>query len=428
MTLKKTKEDFSFSKERLFNYVNKFSFPRLVGTKGEKKAVDFTIKTFKEIGFRDNEIYSQNFEFSTFYSMVMIKIIIFLNLIFVSIILLIKFIYPFLTFIILLIILSIFISMLKALRYPELKGFWEKNFGRFLKATNVFVKIPAINVSPKKVGDIIVSAHLDSKSQTFKTFWRIILARIWLYSEIILFLLYILFLIDYHFLTYHFRLLIILLEVNILIGTSLIVISNFLLLLLKIGNNSRGSLDNATGMSIVFELGTFFKNYPLDNFNIWFCQFSAEEIGTMGSRKFLDIYEDEFSKDYTYQINFDMVSAKNNKYNLIEYIKSYGVIPRKKISPILSEYFKKVAESEKINYKGFHVSLGAHTDSIPFHLRKFDSIDITTRSAANYAHSVEDTPDKVDPQILLETCKISQLLLTLLDNNFKNLSKVSKSY
>ncbi|MFX1592835.1 MAG: M28 family metallopeptidase [Promethearchaeota archaeon] len=312
--------------------------------------------------------------------------------------------------------------MFKAFKHPELKGFWEKFFGKFLNATNVFVKIPAIKGSSKKVGNIIVSAHLDSKSQTFKTFWRVMLARIWLFSEIFLFLFYTLFLIDYHFLTEHFRQLIILFEIFILIATILTIISNLLLFFIRIGNNSRGSLDNATGMSIVFELSSFFKNHPLDNFNIWFCQFSAEEIGTMGSREFLDIYEYEFTENYTYQINFDMVSDKNNKRNRIEYIKAYGIIPRKKISPILSEYFKKAAKTEKINYYGFNVSLGAHTDSIPFHLRKFDSIDITTKSAANYTHSVEDTPDKFDSQILLEACKVTQLLITLLDKNFKNLS------
>ncbi|MFW9969712.1 MAG: M28 family peptidase [Candidatus Odinarchaeota archaeon] len=412
-------QDFPFNKEDLCNYVKKFSFPRLAGTQGEKKAVDFTIKTFKEIGFEVDQIKSQNFEFSTFYSKAMIKIIIFLNLIFVSIILLIRYLYRFLMFFTILILIIIFFSMLKVLRPPELKGFWEKYFGKFFTATNVFIKIPAINESSKRVGNIIVSAHLDSKSQTFKTFWRVILARIWLYSEIALFLSYVLFLIDYHWISEHFHPLITLLEIIILITTILTVISNLFLLLLRIGNNSRGSLDNATGMSIVFELSNFFKSHPLGNFNLWFCQFSAEEQGTMGSREFLDSYEDKFAKDYTYQINFDMVSAKNNKNNLIEFIKSYGIIPRKKISPLLSEYFIEIAKEEKIKYKGFHVSLGAHTDSIPFHLRKYDSIDITTREAAKYTHSSDDTPDKVDPQILLETCKLTQMLIVLLDKNFK---------
>ncbi|MFW9827885.1 MAG: M28 family peptidase [Candidatus Thorarchaeota archaeon] len=423
MAIKKNQEEYPFNKENLSKCVEKYSFPRLAGKEGEKKAVDFTINSFKKIGFKVDQIKTQDFEFSTFYSKAMIKIIIFLNLTFVLIILLIKFLYRFLTFITILILVIIFFSMLKVLKHPELKGFWEKNFGKFFKATNVFVKIPAINISAIKVGNIIVSAHLDSKSQTFKTFWRVTLARIWLYSEIILFLFYTLFLIDYHFLTEHFSPLIIFLEIIILIATILTIASNLLLISLRIGNESRGSLDNATGMSIVFELSRFFKNYPLNNFNLWFCQFSAEELGTMGSRKFLDKYEDKFSKDYTYQVNFDMVSVRGDKKNLIEYIKSYGILPRKKISPVLSEYFKEVARTEKINYNGFHVSLGAHTDSIPFHLRKFDSIDITTRAAANYTHSTEDTPDKVDPQTLIEACRVIQLLLLTLDNNFKSLIK-----
>ncbi|MFX1480968.1 MAG: M28 family metallopeptidase [Promethearchaeota archaeon] len=423
MTIRKSQKNIDVTEEQLFNYITTFSFPRLAGTEGEKKAVDLTIKTYKEIGFEDNQIKYQNFDFSTFYSEAMLKIIIVINLIIVLFILLIKYIFPFLTFIVILILLLIFFSMFKALKHPELKGFWERNFGKFLKATNVFVEIPALNASLNEVGNIIVSAHLDSKSQDFKTFWRVISVNIWLYSEIVLFIFYTLFIIDYHFLTEHFTLFLILIEIIILIGTILTVISNLILFFLRIGNNSFGSLDNATGMSIVFELSRFFKNHPLDNFNIWFCQFSAEEIGTMGSREFLDKYDKKFTKDYTFQINFDMVSAANNKDNLIEYIKSYGIMPRKKISPVLSDYFIKSAEIEKVNYHGFHVSLGAHTDSIPFHLRKFDSIDITTRAAAKYTHSTEDTPDKVDPRILLEVYNVIRLLIKSLDKDYKKLIK-----
>ena len=421
MSFKEPQEEYPFTREKLYNYVEKFSFPRLAGTPGEKEAVDLTIKTFKEIGFRTDDIKAQDFEFSTFYSKFMVKIIILLNLIFISIIFLIKYLNRFLVFTSILILVVIFFSMLKVLKYPELKGFWEKNFGKFFKATNVYVKIPAKNLSTRKVGNLIVSAHLDSKSQSFNTFWRVILARTWLYSEIALFSFYTLYLIDVHILTENNLLLIFLLEIAILLATILTIVSNVLLLIIRIGNDSRGALDNASGMSIVFELARFFKNYPLDNFNIWFCQFSAEELGTMGSREFLDRYEDKFTKDSTYQINFDMISVKNHNDNLIEYIKSYGIFPRKKISPILSYYFKKVAKNEEINYKEFHVSLGAHTDSIPFHLRKFDSIDITTRAAANYTHSIEDTPDRVDPQILLEACRITQLIIITLDKDFKNL-------
>ncbi len=420
---KESQENSSLNKERFLNYINTFDFPRLAGTEGEKKAVNLTITTFKEKDFNKDQIFTQNFDFSTFYSTSMMKIIILMNLIFIAIIYLIKYLYPFLTFFSILILLLIFFSMLKVLKHPELKGFWEKYFGHFVSATNVFVKIPATNVSSQKIGNIIVSAHLDSKSQSFKTIWRVILIRIWLYSEIFLFLFYIFFLIDYHFYVQINRILEILWEISIIIGTILTVASNVFLLFLNIKNDSPGSLDNATGMAIVFELSSFFKSNPLHNFNLWFCQFSAEEIGTMGSREFLDMYDKKFTKNYTYQINFDMVSIANNKSNFIEYIKSYGIVPRKKISPILSQYFINSAEIERVNYHGFHVALGAHTDSIPFHLRKFDSIDITTRAAAKYTHSAEDTPDKVDPQILFEVYKVVRLLIQSIDKDYNKLIK-----
>ena len=53
MTIKESQENFDFNKERIFNYINTFSFPRLAGTEGEKKAVNLTITTFKENGFEN---------------------------------------------------------------------------------------------------------------------------------------------------------------------------------------------------------------------------------------------------------------------------------------------------------------------------------------------------------------------------------------
>ncbi|MFX1592834.1 MAG: hypothetical protein ACFFCL_09090 [Promethearchaeota archaeon] len=73
MVTKESQENLDFDKEQLYNYVKIFSFPRLAGTQGEKKAVDFTITSFKEIGFEENKINYQNFVFSTFYSKVRLK-------------------------------------------------------------------------------------------------------------------------------------------------------------------------------------------------------------------------------------------------------------------------------------------------------------------------------------------------------------------
>ena len=64
-----------FNSKKIFNYVQKFSFPRLCGTDGEKKAVNLTVNTFKEIGFDENEVIKEPIEFSDFYSTTLIKFI-----------------------------------------------------------------------------------------------------------------------------------------------------------------------------------------------------------------------------------------------------------------------------------------------------------------------------------------------------------------
>ena len=408
----------TFDEEKLSDYIKTFSFPRLAGSIGERKSVKLTNDIFKNIGFDDKDIIKQEFKFSTFYSKILIKIIIAMNIIAISLLLIVRYLYPFLVFLISMFLLIGFFSIIKVFKHPELRGFWERHLGKIISATNVFTKVPSLSSynNAKIQGNIIVSAHLDSKSQTYKTIWRIILFRIWLYGEILLIISYIAFIIDQHSEFESIIIGILALEILIIISSASVIISNIFLLFLNIRNKSPGALDNASGMSIVFELSNYFIKKPLRNFNLWFCQFSAEEIGTMGSRNFIDAYSDQFEKGKTFQINFDMVSASNNRKNEIEYIKSYGLFPRKKISPILFQLIEKSSRKENIKVGNFHVSIGAHTDSVPFHLRKFDSVDFTTRAAAKYTHSEDDVPIRVDPSVLIQTCILTRRLILSLDN------------
>jgi len=410
--------DFFFNQDRIFGYVKKFAFPRLAGTVNEKKAVKLVINTFKEIGFPDSQITKREFTFSDFYSTSLIKLLMVLNLVFNLILLLLFYIHIFLTIAVIATMAIIVALIIRGLRYPENRGFWGEYFGKIHSATNVTVKIPSKVLMEKQAGDIVISAHLDSKSQTYKTFWRINFYRLWLYSGLFQGFFYIIFIlnvfsiinIDPRFILYGFW-----------ISVILISISNLFLMFLNTHNKSPGALDNASGMAIVFELSNYFEKNPLDNFNIWFCQFSAEELGTMGSRIFVDDHESEFVKGRIFQFNFDIVSCANHRLNQIEYFKSYGVFPRKKIAPLLSKYIHLAADDENIEINGFHLSTGAHTDSVPFHLREYDAIDITTRAGALYTHSEADSLDKVDPKILLQTCKLFKKVILMMDKDYNNL-------
>ncbi|MGQ4873256.1 MAG: M28 family peptidase [Promethearchaeia archaeon] len=431
--VKKNKKDF-FNENRIYDYVKKFSFPRLAGTEGEKIAVAMTVDTFKEIGFKEAQIEREPFEFSDFYSTTLIKLIMSMSLIFVLLIIFSFYIYVFFT-ISLIITMAIVVSLImKGLKHPEKKGFWGEYFGDTFEATNVIVKIPAKNSNEKKVGDIVISAHLDSKSQTFKTGWRIVLYRVWLFSGILLggvtisYIIWLLKLVPIGRIEMElFNRKVLIIDFISWILASLIIISNIFLMFLNTHNKSPGALDNASGMAIVFELSSYFKDHPLKNFNLWFCQFSAEELGTMGSRIFVNNREDQFIKGKIFQINLDMVSAAGlGKRNCVEYFKSYGVLPRKKIAPILSKYLERAAAEENIFIRGFHLTTGAHLDSVPFHLRGYSAVDISTRAAAKWTHDITDTPDKVDPKVLRDTCYIVRKMVLLMDKEFNELCSLKR--
>ncbi len=192
---------------------------------------------------------------------------------------------------------------------------------------------------------------------------------------------------------------------------------------LQTDNSSPGALDNASGMAIVFELSRYFKNNPLNNFNIWFVLFSAEELGTMGSRMFLKENEIFFKRNLFFQLNFDMVSCMPSKHNYLEFVQSYGIHYRSKQTKILKNCLKKVAEFEDIPLKLLKTPVGAHTDSLPFRSKGFDTIDIVTFGAAKYVEGKKDTPDKVDPFILKEACILTQQTLINIDDLLPTLSR-----
>ncbi|MFX0139187.1 MAG: M28 family metallopeptidase [Candidatus Hodarchaeota archaeon] len=413
-------QDHLFNVDRLFNCVKSFSFPRLAGTSGERKAVELTIKNFKDIGFNNQQIQKELFEFSDFYSTTLIKLIMVINLTFSLFVLMFAYINLFITIVIGGMMTIVVFLIIKGLRHPEHPGFWGEYYGKTISATNVFVKVPAKNLPTDITGNIIISAHLDSKSQTFKTYWRVFFYRVWLYGGIFLGGFFvILFIHSYTIIEIN----IILVGTGIWAFTILISVSNVFLMFLNTHNKSPGALDNATGMAVVFELSKYFKENALNNFNIWFCQFSAEELGTMGSRVFVNNHENQFIKGRVFQINLDMISCVGERRNQVEYLKSYGVLPRKKIAPLLSKYLENAAIGEDVNIKGYHLSTGAHTDSVPFHLRGYDSVDIATRAGGKYAHNKVDTPDKVDPQVLLQACILIRRVILSLDRDYEILCK-----
>ena len=166
----------------------------MAGSEGEKKAVSLTSKVFEDVGFKKNQIVKQPFTFSDFYSTTLMKFLLTLNLVLVLNLLVFSYIHGALTMVLVIFITMVVYLIIKGVKHPEDSGFWGEYFGETISSTNVFTKIPAKKISEKDAGNIIVSAHLDSKSQSINTFWRVVLYRITFYSGIMLIGVYIFFL------------------------------------------------------------------------------------------------------------------------------------------------------------------------------------------------------------------------------------------
>lgn len=418
-------QDKFFNELNLYDHIEQFSFPRLCGTQGERDAVNLVDHTFRRIGFEANRIHNQNFEFSDFYSKNLIKFFIILNLIFILIISLVSFMDMVVMITLSGIVTIILVSLISSLREKNNPRFWGEYFGYKISATNVFVKVPALRTPEGKSGNLVISTHLDTKSQSFKALWRIITYNFWLFSTIAFVILILLKTFHNHSIStllpldkFNFTYI----DIIILSVVIIIILSNCILLVLHTENSSPGALDNASGMAIVFELSRYFKDNPLNDFNLWFVLFSAEELGTMGSRMFLKDNESLFKKNPFFQLNFDMVSCMPSKHNYLEFIQSYGIVYRSKQTQIFKNCLNKAAEFEDIPLKLLKPPLGAHTDSVPFRSKGFDAIDIVTIGASRYIHGKKDTLDKVDRFVLRKACILTQQTLILIDNIVPSLS------
>ena len=78
-------------------------------------------------------------------------------------------------------------------------------------------------------------------------------------------------------------------------------------------NKIQGAIDNASGVATLLETAKELSAYYNDNkppYDIIFAAFNAEELGLIGSRKFVSEFRDKYDK--WYDINIDCIGIKGN--------------------------------------------------------------------------------------------------------------------
>jgi len=272
---------------------------------------------------------------------------------------------------------------------------------------NIIAKIKAIKKQEKRPV-VILSAHYDS----FSTNLPYELQKVFFFLFRIILIPYLMFAV---FILYTF-----LFNDEIIKTTQLIlyftivefVMSIITFLLIYDTNSSKGSVDNASGVSILIELTKVLKRNPLENYDVIVLWSGGEEWGLKGSMAFCKKHRDYLKKKYdlnrSFNINVDMVGS----YIGLETKRSLH-IRRQKEEFDLNKRLEETANGLNIPITVHNKIFGSKADHKSF--RSFAKKTKTSFQVAyfhsdkdsKFIHSSKDTPDKCDPEILngcLEIC------------------------
>ncbi|MFX1594983.1 MAG: M28 family peptidase, partial [Promethearchaeota archaeon] len=286
-----------YDNKETIQHVNFLVFERIAGTKGETKAINYIQK---ELNKENIETKVESFKWSgtinilvksiiifIFCTSILYEIFILLNLAWLMIVL-------DLIFIVIIYILVINFYALTNLIF----------LGKTKSSKNITANITAVEKKQKR-SIIIFTAHYDSLSSNYpynikKYFYLmlIIICFSYIFSTLIFSI--------WTFLTYLFDYLKTDLY-NLLIAKSIdfsyvsflfLLISSAVLLYNRERSQSLGSIDNASGISILIELAKILNKDPPKHIDILFLWCGAEEWGLWGSKQFCISHFDELNEEY----------------------------------------------------------------------------------------------------------------------------------
>jgi hypothetical protein len=387
--------------KRLKENLITFSFPRLSGTDGEKKALNIALSKVEDLNLKP---LTQDFVFSTFFGRTYPKVAFSLGFTFLFLFYLnIK---AFIISLFFMIIFVIFGFLFILSRKPESIRLPKK-----LNSSNLYVKLDLnqkISKSEIKKNDlnhqersILFLCHLDSKGQRFSILNRIRIIRTWVFSGLIIIIIFIL-------KNYIFAPFSLLFYIIGIFPTTVNFIFTILFLLNTTNDESNGAIDNASGIACVLELLTYFSNPEsrLKHYNLWFVFTGTEECGTMGIRNFYNKLNG-VNKDQAIILNFDAI-AKNAYF-----------FPGKKMSDQIYTIFNLFLKNTKgviIKRNPKKIYFGSYSDGYYLKKKNFNGISIGDLESYEHIHSIHDTVDKVDVPLLKKLCEMIVDNLIAFDN------------
>lgn len=378
----------------------RLAFPRLVGTEGEKKAIEITDEEFEKAGYK--EVIHEEFKTSMYSWIISRWVFILFGLILIMIAVSFYFNH-WITLILLGIVLIAGAKSLGMISPPGIKlSRHEKNN---YETENIFVKTG----NEKAKITVVLMAHYDSKGQGFPKILTIINYIVVVFGIMMIALVYLLLSIIRIFIVFE-----ILILNNILLITSIsIAVFASLNYFNKVSNKSPGAADDGAGVGAVIEMARYFKENPLDDIKFIFLATSSEELNLGGAKTFIDNHNKELDVNNTFFINLDSFGGEG-PFRLIS---KYG-IPKKSSSDKLNNLFIEVSKDLGIRVRDIYLPTGAWSDYMPAVQAGYEACWIDCMSGGiKYVHTKKDTISLVSKEGLKKGIQLCVEVIKRLDKN-----------
>lgn len=386
-----------FDHRHAFEHVRNLSFPRLVGSPGEKKAREYIISYFKNLGL---EVETQSFRFSPLPWEAFLRLSLLMQS---GIIILGAWLLPRLPSVSVILSLLLLIATASITRW----GFLFEAFDREGKKESINIIARMGKGNPR----VVYMAHYDSKAQVFPLPLRfglfllgfLLMAGMSLTITILAF--------------FPGR-------PDLLPLALVAAVPNILLQFNFTNNASDGALDNAAGIGILLELARLWQRGggggrgrlitgwhnqgeqseqpPWQgsgkDTEIMFVATGAEELGLLGAIRFIIKYAPSLDLKSTYFVNLDGPGAKGR----IIYVTGFGIPPVRtcnKLRAIAGE----IVKEKGLPARDSTLLVGAALDIIPVAARGYEAISISSGALSKpflAVHSKNDRIENVDPETL----------------------------
>ncbi|MFX0083416.1 MAG: M28 family metallopeptidase [Candidatus Hodarchaeota archaeon] len=394
---------FLYNKKSAINHVKSLAFGRKVGTEGEIRTINYIRNNLKEEGikfeiepfllfsiWRTLKLYSIGITFLIFAdslsSFFMIGFLLFKLMILILLFFLIK--------------QFIDSTNLSWLTFKLDKG---QIFSKHPISQNLLTTVIA-KQDRRKRPVVILCAHYDSLSVNYS-------GRSLISTNVSFFFYFIV----YYPINYYSNIYFAIKLLNCLV----ILVYLIFLLTIKIDNQSKGSIDNASGTAILIELSKIFYNKPLNNLDLIFLWTGAEELGLWGSKNYCTNNFKQLDKKYnlnnSYIINIDMVGSYIGLVDNDKFFKKS--IHKESLNNLITN----IAREKEISLRKEKSIIKLSNDYMVFRTfakklgKKLQICSFNSRTDKKFIHSPKDTPEKCISKNLNDCIEICYFTLKKID-------------